>query len=304
MGYWQKIRYGKPTKKISLQADVNQNCELPVNEPAPDPIVLVQEKIVVPDQIEEFHPLILQTKRQIKKGYHRNGLVILGNQALDIYVSPAQMERALRIMDTVIKAIERQGAKVLIKQPEWKHETTALETNGVNVYFGIEEGRKIIKGKPGILGYAMQELEPNGKLALKIRSNCRGKCRCKWSDGENKPLEKKITKFLNGLWVAAAWLKRIHQEDEERHRQWEEKEKEEARRIYAIEEEKRRGQTLEQQAAAWHKSRSIRAFIRAATKKKGVYAPDSELARWVAWATAYADRLDPLISLSSQRPPV
>lgn len=137
----------------------------------------------------------------------------------------------------------------------------------------------------------MQELAPNSKLSLKIRSNCRGKCRCKWSDGENKPLEKKITKFLNGLWVAAAWLKRIHQEDEERHRQWEEKEKEEARRIYAIEEEKRRGQTLEQQAASWQKSRLIRAFIRAAIKKKGTYDPDSEFARWVTWANAYADQL-------------
>ena len=33
---------------------------------------------------------------------------------------------------------------------------------------------------------------------------------------------------------------------------------------------------------------------RAAVKKKAPYAPDSEFANWVSWASSYADRLDPI----------
>jgi len=65
-----------------------------------------------------------------------------------------------------------------------------------------------------------------------------------------------------------------------------------------IEVERQRLRELENQAQFWARSEQLRAYIRAvetaASKQPLLNELQEELAKWVLWASAYADRLDPL----------
>ena len=134
---------------------------------------------------------------------------------------------------------------------------------------------------------------PKGKLVLRIKEYLGG-CQSKWTEGEHSKLEDKLASFINGLSLAAAYIKKSNKEFEEREIRRQEQEREAARKRLAAEEEKERGQALERQAANWQKSRLILELIQAAIAKRGEYTPDSPFAKWVAWAAAYANNLDPL----------
>ena len=56
------------------------------------------------------------------------------------------------------------------------------------------------------------------------------------------------------------------------------------------------------QAANWQKNRLILELVQAAIAKRGEYASDSQFAKWVTWATAYANKLDPLRELKPDPP--
>ena len=66
MGYWQKVRYGKPTKKSALPSYDGEDKILikmmPRMKEMLTPIQLISEPIVVPEHISSFHPLVKQTR--------------------------------------------------------------------------------------------------------------------------------------------------------------------------------------------------------------------------------------------------
>lgn len=301
MGYWQKLRYKKPTKRSPLP--VSQNNEpiainiLPRIKDNVGPYnIIVQDTITVPEQIEKFHPLIEQTRKIFaRKGheYHGRSHAHRGENALDIGVSAEQLPRAYRIMDTIIKTLEQHGAKIgIAREDEWKRNTYA-QIDDEKIRFELDELMSIVKKTTERFSFAEYEYIPKGKLVFRIKEYLGG-CQSKWTEGVNSRLEDKLAAIINGIAFAAAYIKKARKDREEEHKQWEAAQKERERILHEQEEEKRRGQILEQQAASWQKSRSLRAFIRAAIKSKGPYAPDSQFARWVTWANSYAERLDPL----------
>lgn len=241
-----------------------------------------------------MHPLIRQTRQQFARGGKHHGRVTAGREGLDIRVSPQQVGRACRIMDTVIKALEKYGARVAIDvQDDWKRSLYA-NVDGEKVYFGLEESLKIVQRERDQFGYTGQEFVPNGRLVLRIKHDFLTGCRIRWTDGKRGRLEQKLPSFINGLSAAAVYLKQERQEREEQQRRWEEERKEREQRLQALEEEKQRQRALEQQALSWQKSRLLRAYIRAVVRQQGQYAADSEFARWVEWASTHADQLNPL----------
>lgn len=295
-GYWQKLQYGKPIKKPALRSYKGEDAIVinvfPRTE-KPEPSETFTEFIDVPERIVKLHPLVAQTKKHFSS--IRNGGGGAAVDALDIRVSQGQSSRAYRLMDTIIKALEERGAKVAIdRKDEWKRFTHAL-IDGEKVHFGLREALRIekIEKDPNALWGATQEFVPNGKFELYL-SDYLGGLRTKWRDGDKGTLEEKLTSFLNGAWVAAAFLKKRRLERESEKRQEEAARAEQERKHQTLEEEKRKIQILEQQVSSWKKSCEIRSLIRAAIKKQGTNEPDSDFAKWVTWATNYADKIDPL----------
>ncbi len=293
-GYWQKIQYGKTVKKPALPSYKGEDAiTITPSREKPEPSATFTEVVAVPEHVTKFHPLVAQTRKQfdaVRKG--SGGVDIDG---LDIRVSQQQLSRTYRIMDTLIKAIEERGAEVAIDgKDQWKRPTYAL-IDGEKIRFGLREASRIekIKSDPDRPWGSTQEFVPNGALEFNISDYLWG-LRTKWRDREKGPLDENLTPFINGLWIAAAELKKRRLERESEKRQEGEARQEQERKFQALEEDKRKIEILERQVSSWKKSREIRSLIRAAIKKRGPYAPDSDFSKWVTWATSYADKLDVL----------
>jgi hypothetical protein len=119
-----------------------------------------------------------------------------------------------------------------------------------------------------------------------------------WADGKKQRLENLLGSFLRGLAVAAEAKKaeRVQRAESERQRL------EEAHRRAELEqqrwEEERRARELERQMGRWLTARQIREYVGAMKQASAVQLPEEfgfeNVEDLAAWASRYADRLDPL----------
>lgn len=236
-----------------------------------------------------FHPLVEKTKKSVNKSYLDKGCVRCGHNGLAIRVSPNSLDRAFKVMDTLIKALEEKGAQVSIVKEEYKN-VTSVNLSGVALEIDIYEKINIIKKNQDQYGFNQFDYIPNGQLVLRIK-NAYG-VRGEWKDGKRKKLEDLIDRFIDGLYAAVAREKELQKERD----QWKEEQhkREEQERLKELEQE--RIDNLEKEAMSWHRSKIIRSYVDAATaayiQKNGKIEPGSEFDQWKAWANQQADRLD------------
>ena len=111
-------------------------------------------------------------------------------------------------------------------------------------------------------------------------------------------MEEQIENIVEGLFICAKDLKQFSIKIAERHRQWEEEERqrEEAASQKALELARRKN--LEEQAQCWMQSINLCAFIDACEKQmtnaRGQLQTDSVETKWLDWARKHARRLNPL----------
>lgn len=272
---------------------------------------LDENRIQVSPTLLSPHPYVARAERSLRNA-RRNGSGILTPSAkicLDIQVGPSSLDRALRIMDGLIKALESRGINVSIS--EEGNRATSASVLGETLEFGIEETlnrrereltkiQKKEKEKHAWLYDRPQyDYSPSGSLILKIKVSEGSGYRRIWSDGKKQRLEDALNSFIVGLIKAAEAIKaeRLERERWMRERQEEERKREEMARLRRKEEE--RLQSLDKQIAGWYKSKQIRAYIeavrQAAIQKHGAIAEGSQLDQWLTWANQQADRFDPLL---------
>lgn len=114
-----------------------------------------------------------------------------------------------------------------------------------------------------------------------------------------------MNQFVAGL-ISFAARKKEYDEEQERlaqqRREEERRREEEARRRaekrQLIQSEQKRVDLLMEEARYWRASQDLRGYIEARKQMQlaiyGRIDPESDFARWLAWATQQADRLDPL----------
>lgn len=242
-------------------------------------------------------------------------------RCLDIRVSVDTLDRALRIADALLKALEARGFVVNVTEtghdnvyrygrPAPGPSETHVQINGEWVAFSIEENRdpNEIPPPPPPKRRASWEApysytprpektyRPNGKLTLRIKSESYGSGRRRtWNDGKNQRVEDCLNDFVGGLIATAEALRVARLERERRERERLETElrrheegehrRHEAKLVYA----------LESRVADWNAARTIRDFLGAveadATKQLGAIEPDSDLGRWLGWARQRAETL-------------
>ncbi|MFA5349914.1 MAG: hypothetical protein WC357_01120 [Candidatus Omnitrophota bacterium] len=243
-----------------------------------------------------FHPLVERTRKSIgAKPYLDKGCIRCGHNGLDIRVSPNSLDRALKIMDTLIRGLEAKGSEVVIIKEDYKSRTyvkVSGETLAIDMYEKINNIKK---------GQDQYDYIPNGNLVLRIKETPYG-ARSEWKDGERKKLEACLDSFINGLILVVEKQKANRLKREQEKREWEESERrgEEERRIR--QQEQALIDKLEKEAMGWHRSKIIRSYIEAATaayiQKYGKVESGSEFDKWKTWAGQQADRLDPLVNKS------
>ena len=326
-GYWQMKKKGlkmpvpplRPTKKINATGtyihgkskpqrdgeEDHETCDLITAEKMPE------NKITVPLSLDSPHDLIVMTQRSLigAKVDARGLKQPRARGCLDIHVGQDSIDRAMLIMDTLVKALETRGFDISVaKEPPF---STSVSVMDEVIKFALIEDldrteRKLtaaqIKEKekhPWMYSSQEYDYSPNGILYLRIKNDDSLNTRKTWSDGRRQRLEECLNSFVGGLAKAAIAIKHLRTEREQRELRWQEERRqwEESERIRREEEEKLKD--LDREVASWQRSQQIRSYIGAVKKwgiqKYGEIKPDSNLQQWLTWATKQADRLDPLV---------
>jgi hypothetical protein len=318
-GYWAK----KGKKKRPPLLSIKGVPEFAVHKILPDnpnlkkeendeiqALIAFEEKpenfIQVPEKLYSPHPLVAFTKQCLKIGHSDTygRMRVAHNKCLDVRISKDSIDRAMRIYDALIKALEKRGFSVSINE---SNGTTTISVLGEILEIRLEEPttkveRELTQEEKKKLFqngwiYDRYKYIPSGKLVIRIDEYIDG-MRKSWSDGKKHHLEDLLNSLIIGLIRAAEQEKVKRLEREQREREWREQEEARRRRAEEIRQEKEKVERLLREAEAWQRAQQVRTYIeavkQAAIQKHGFINAGSELDNWLKWATQQADRLDPL----------
>ncbi|MSN27177.1 MAG: hypothetical protein GJV46_15060 [Geobacter sp.] len=262
---------------------------------------LPENRIIVSDTPATLHQHIAEAKSQLKKNKPDNyGRVsTYWKRGNDISVFPESIERALQIMNALVRALVKRGFTVSVDE---KNNATVAKVLDEQIGFRLEERSRQIRHVPtpaelldekkhSYRHYPTYDYIATGEFSLKISGAYQYEKICK--DDKKGKIEEKLNFFI------IAMIKRALQVKDDRTRRAREEEIRRAREQKRwemdslIRKEKEKVEALKKECAAWHESQRLRAYIRAAYEA-GPFDPESPFAKWLVWASLQADRMDPL----------
>ncbi|ROI08398.1 hypothetical protein EGI11_12300 [Chryseobacterium sp. H3056] len=198
-GYWSKIKFGK--KVIKTELPVKDNVAIIIEiKPAenklsetfpdslsdfPDLILIIPDKLENPDRITIAlkHDLI---KKKPSSNNNRENVIATSftSELPDVVISKDNLNRAILIIDTLIKNFRKVGLKVYCK------------TEGLFIENDEGEKKKISLAEKctaktvvqGTYNWERRLFFPNGKLKLRIGDGYRD---AEFTDTETEPIEKR-----------------------------------------------------------------------------------------------------------------
>lgn len=316
-GYWQQKASGKPVRRPPLPplpAGAPDSSRTLTITPSPkrsrseEPPALARQRereareesrIVVGDRLHRPHPLVEHTRTVLRGANEdeRGVLYAWPVTHLAVHVSNSALDRGLRIMDALIKALEARGWGVEVARGD--QPATRVRIGEDFVKFRLDEKARRIEHPPDSKKswpYQRFAFEPTGRLTLRIDEYLGPGAQVTWSDGRT-PLEERLNEVIVGLAAAAEVLRERRQGRERRAAEQEEiRRRQEAARLKAEAERARRAE-LDRHFAAWVRSEQLRQFVSAVRTTLAEHDPvggSAAAERWAAWVLAYADEQDPL----------
>lgn len=307
LGHWQKIQYNKKVPVIPLPKDFKGEDSITLNkggtkenEEITNFHKLLKEitddttlSFKVPDKLSNPDKLISEAKEDFankskeKYGIYR-GITTTSNGVISISVAPKNCNRALRIMDKIIKLLKQRGHNVFVKS-----NTTIVEIKGEEIKIRLREKLKRIIIKHEKYSWNNTDYVPTGILSFKIDEYPEKE----FYDTNNQTLEEQIPKILTKLELVSKKIKRDNAEREKWHQEYlRKREIEEAiKRRHANEIENFK--KLLEDSERWKKATDLRNFIKElesnAIKENKL---SEELSNWIKWSYDKADWFDPLVN--------
>jgi hypothetical protein len=275
----------------------------PLLKTTPDPVETPAVSLANP------HPLVraaLSGTKDVGEDYGK--LQFRRGGLLDIRVSSSSVRRALKIMDSLIKKLERGGLKVRIESRErgyyqsFHRETYATdEHERVQITVMEKTYRRDNPSWNEEKRYSVDwyHHHPSGILTLSLDESSYWKlgCRHTWSDGRGHLIEQYLDDADSSI-RQALQLKREDRvkAEQERHREVERQRlRAEAQR--QDDEESKRIEQLKCWEQAWTECERLRAFVaeweRQAQAESDQIESGSAADGWRRWAHLTIDRLDP-----------
>ena len=307
LGHWQKIQFNKKVKIIPLPKDFKgedsitlNKGETKVNDGITNFSKLLKEitddtalSFKVPDKLSNPDKLISEAKENLankskeKYGTYR-GITTTSNDIINISVAPKNCNRALRIMDKIIKLLKQRGHNVIVK-----YDTTYVVIREEEIKIRLRERLKRITIPDAKYSWSSTDYIPTGILTFKVDEYPEKE----FYDNNNQTLEEQIPKILTKLELVSDKLKRDNEEREIRHQEYKkQREIEEAikkRHANEIENFKK----LLEDSERWKKATDLRNFIKElesnAIKENKL---SEELSNWIKWSNNKADWFDPLVN--------
>lgn len=304
IGYWQKLQYGKAieekivpknmseSNKIELQLR-NEN-EIIKNETESTPLSILEKEIIgnpnlelrVPEKLMKPDKLISNTisyADAVKRYRYGHGTYPSAKDVLTIDVTEGSLQRAYRIMDTLIKLLRARNHEVAVANKAY------VIIEGEKISFRIRERRKVSEKRDdygrnyeatGILViiYGKHDFSPKEIKDDKIK------------------LEEKLAKVLALIELEG---KNEHLKTVEREEYWRKKvEYEQILKEKKVRKDRefQAFKKLLNEAVRWDHSRILRAYLEDVERKiyeKGN--PSQEQIEWLNWAKQKADWFDPMV---------
>ncbi len=259
----------------------------------------------VAQDFRKAHPLIRACRELLEKAepdkYGRVG-PNWRQRCINITVTKQNLKRALLILDTIFRALESKGYKAELSEDRYERLETVIKIGDEKVRIKMMErtlrrDRELTeKEKAERYVWNRHVYEPTDILNFSIEEY-HGPTQKIWTDKKRQPLEEVLDEIVNGIVATgdALRLYRIAEAEREQRRAEQARREHELRQLY--EQELNRRRSLEQQADRWEKAAQLRAFITACEARLKHHGTDDQNAsakRWLEWARASAEELDPL----------
>lgn len=303
-GHWSKLKFGKQVEIKPLPMEYSGNNEVELIEKEISDIVVSKEDEVLNNVVEEdrnnifkvpkklIHPdiLIESTKEYFDAGerfFYRSGLRIPErNDVLDIDTTKNTFQRALRIMDTLIKILRNRGHEIEIKRGK-----TLAVIYGQEIEIRLREKHRVVEEPRST--YSSRNLEATGILCFMIEP--RHYHEKVINEGQDL-LETKLKPIIEKLEALGSLKREEHIKNEEWHRQYEEQQRIEKEVKEKKKKERKEFKSMFGQAYRLYQSNFLRTYISCMEETlKQRNQLTEELTRYLNWAKAKIDWYDPLI---------
>ena len=303
-GHWQKIQYNKKVSKEKLPVNntvetsitlkfrdnsetIINGIENELNQLTKEIKSKLKETIIFPEKLTKPNQLIIDAKNDLKTkqpSYQHNiiGLLNTSSGILNITVAPQSVKRTLLFMDVFIKALQKRGHKITVK------EGTKIVIDNIELGIGLRERlkRKIVKGTY----YDSTELYPSNILSFSLYVYPAKD----WTDTNTSKLEDKIPNI-----IAKLELQAVKEKQDAIEREIRRIEQERQRKIEADLEAKRNFELIEfkglfKKANRWHQAEIFRKYIAEVEKKaRENNSLTEEVLNWLEWANNKVQWYDP-----------
>jgi hypothetical protein len=269
-------------------------------EARPENVVAVPVRLVSPHRLVRLTVQALKPSRD-----HLPGQLVSNwrEPHLDIEVTKPLLDRALRIMDALVKACEARGWPVSLgelKADDRKSYVTVLEQR---IPFGIREKLQKVRNELKHDWDPAFSSLPSGRLSVVIRQTWGHSVDKSWDEDGRMSLESRLNEFVVGLVrKAVIQIEQVRQRELQK-LQYVEEQRSRSERLRLREEEEARRRDLLRQASQWAERKSILAYleeVRKAATQAGVLTAGSALLQWLGWADPYTASLDPIAGLISK----
>ncbi len=299
LGYWRRIETGSKLKRPPLPPLPPHGVDFVDINPAlhgskrtlpngSNPAANYSEDLaqLIPQSLDRAHPAILKAKQWIDRGVRMDSYGLQapsGEPVLAVRVGRSCSDRALRFLAGLVSALHQKGLGLV------RHQLANV------LGFGAGEDS---------LHFTLSEHTPRDKsaskrtgLALKLevdRCDFNGAERS-WMDCRRYCLEDRLGEIVE--WISAGIevvkKQRLIREAEEKRFLEEQRKRQEIEQAKALE-EKRRANLLNH-AEMWQCATLLRSFFNACESEiKSFQGQTLSSIKWLEWARAHADRIDPL----------
>lgn len=314
-GYWAKQPAKRPAKPKPpmdtgpISFKVLDRTSLPPQKPVAVRTSLPSLLPVVPQTLKDPHLLVVKWLKHAQSAKtHEGHLALEKMHVLDTRISLAQVNRSALILDTLIIASEALGHRWTIGV----HDKTTVQIGAEK--FTLQLTERLTKlalpsppprprkpGTPWTPDFSSVcapsfDWIPTGELSLQVEADTLHGTRKKWADAKTKTLEERLGSIVEGFALIAESITaaRIRREEQQRARRIEEEVR--LQRVRHDESQRRLRRELVSNMECWQRSVQLRAFIKA-TCEANACSPahiQQQTALWATWATAQADKLDPI----------
>lgn len=310
IGYWRKIEVGEVIPKQKLP-DIAPNSpryhiiskkepdyELVISEEAQKQIDYENEpanKIVVPSKRGFLHLLLKKTEISLKLLHTRSNILISREEEgiFKISVSKSELNRAFRILNTLVRKLEQRKFPVYIDKGLIK-----VKIFGQGIGFSLKEKYRRIElpQKPGSY-YKEYDHLPTGILILSIENvRVDHTIRKNFTDNYAGKVEDKLNEFMAALLICSQAMIAERKYRDQQHKIYEEQQRKRDELLLQIKNEEKKVAELFSNIELFHKAKIIREYVEALRLKSSVNDQElNENEQYIQWALEQADRLDPLV---------